>query len=97
VNGNSHPLYMAAAAFMAGFAAHELATRPQSAATIRRALRRVSPRSQAVIEKWIARGHDVMIEQGERQLHVWVRNAGGKVREVAIPWADVIEVDGGQE
>ena len=90
----AHPLAMAAAAFMAGFAAHEIATRPQSAATVRRALRRVSPRSQAVIEKWIARGHDVMVDAGERQLNVWVRTAGGKVRKVVIPWADVIDVGG---
>ena len=88
----AHPLAMAAAAFMAGFAAHELASRPQTAARVRRALRRVSPRSQAVIEKWIARGHDVMVEEGTRELRVWVRAAGGAVREVAIPWADVIEV-----
>jgi len=90
----AHPLAMAAAAFMAGFAAHEIAARPQSAATVRRALRRVSPRSQAVIEGWIAKGHDVMVEAGERQLKVWVRSAGGQVRKVAIPWADVIDVEG---
>ena len=85
---------IAMAGLAAGYAAREVISRPQTQAQVRRALRRVSPEAQAVIERWMARGHEVMVREGERQLTVFARTAGGQVRRVVLrKIVDLDEVD----
>lgn len=79
-----NPLWATAAAFMAGLAARDLLARPQTQAEVRRALRRVNPRTQDIVEKWMARGLEVMVQEGEKTLKVWVRDAAGRVRDVTV-------------
>jgi len=88
------PLLALAGVFMAGFAARELLARPQTVATVRKALKRVNPRAQATVEGWIAKGHEVMVQEGERQIQVWVRTKTGKVKEVVLNASSpIIDVD----
>lgn len=84
-------LLVAMAGLAAGYAAREMIARPQTHAQVRRALRHVSPEAQAVIERWLARGHEVMVREGNRQLTVFARTAGGQVRRVVL--RKIIDLD----
>jgi hypothetical protein len=77
-------LLIAMAGLAAGYAAREVLARPQTQRQVRQAMRHVSPEAQAVVERWLTRGHEVMVREGERQLIVFCRVAGGEVRRVVL-------------